>query len=165
MAESSILVLGILVLVVGAVAVALLLRKRLNTKGLEQPVRSMKPRGQDEQKFGEGENPPRQVSVVGSGSVFISYRRQDSADIIGRICDRLVERFGTPDVFKDVDTIPLGVDFRKYLQESVSRCDVLLAIIGKNWLEASNDTGKRCLDDPRDYLRIEIETALQRLYP
>jgi hypothetical protein len=97
----------------------------------------MKPRGQDEQKFGEGENPPRQVSVSEAGSVFISYRRQDSADITGRIYDRLVERFGTPDVFKDVDTIPLGVDFRKYLQESVSRCDVLLAIIGKNWLEAS----------------------------
>jgi hypothetical protein len=103
--------------------------------------------------------------VLEAGSVFISYRRQDSADITGRIYDRLVERFGTPDVFKDVDTIPLGADFRKYLQESVSRCDVLLAIIGKNWLEASNDTGKRCLDDPRDYLRIEIETALQRVIP
>jgi hypothetical protein len=101
------------------------------------------------------------------GSVFISYRRQDSADITGRIYDRLVERIGTEAVYKDVDSIPLGVDFRKHLQDSVAQCDVLLAVIGKNWLEASSDKGNegRSLDDPRDFLRIEIETALERDIP
>ena len=64
-----------------------------------------------------------------------------------------------------MDSIPLGVDFRKHLQDSVSQCTVLLAVIGQHWLEARSEAGKRSLDDPRDYLRIEVETALQRDIP
>ena len=61
------------------------------------------------------------------GSIFISYRRDDTADVAGRLYDRLAQHFGKELIFKDVDSIPLGVNFRKYLSESVGRCAILLA--------------------------------------
>jgi formylglycine-generating enzyme required for sulfatase activity len=97
--------------------------------------------------------------------IFISYRREDSVDVTGRICDRLVQRFGKQYVFKDVDSIQLGIDFRKRLVDVVSRCEVLLAVIGRQWLTVTNAGGWRRLDDPEDFVRIEIETALQRKIP
>ena len=97
--------------------------------------------------------------------IFISYRRGDSADITGRIYDRVAQHFGKDAVFKDVDSIPLGIDFQKHLQEAVGQCSVLLAIIGRSWVDAGRDSGKRRLDDSRDHLRIEIETALRRDIP
>lgn len=97
--------------------------------------------------------------------IFISYRRGDSADITGRIYDRVAQHFGKEAVFKDVDSIPLGIDFQKHLQEAVGQCSVLLAIIGRSWVDAGRNSGKRRLDDPRDHLRIEIETALRRDIP
>lgn len=99
------------------------------------------------------------------GHVFISYRRSDSADIVGRIYDRLVEEFGRDPIFKDVDSIPLGVDFKEYLDQKVSECDVLLAVIGDRWTTASDPTGKKRLEDPEDFVRIEIESALERGIP
>ena len=92
--------------------------------------------------------------------IFICYRREDSADISGRIYDRLAQQFGDKAIFKDVDSIPLGVDFKQYLEKQVERCNVLLAVIGKTWLKKR--TGKRRLDDPRDFVRIEIASALRR---
>src|SRR5258708_5794808 len=97
--------------------------------------------------------------------VFISYRREDSADVSGRIYDRLCRPYGAENMFKDVDTIPLGVDFRKLITDSVSRCEVLLAVIGKQWLTVTSPAGKRRLDDPGDFVRMEIEAALQRDIP
>lgn len=97
-----------------------------------------------------------------SHRIFISYRRSDSADVAGRIYDKLLSQFGKGNVFKDVDSIPLGVDFREFLDESVSKCNFFLAIIGKNWLDAKTSDGKRRIDDPGDFVRIEIESALQR---
>jgi hypothetical protein len=96
---------------------------------------------------------------------FLSYRREDTADITGRIYDRLVNHYGDANVFQDVDSIPPGVDFRKQLSEAVGRCQVLLAVIGRQWLTVTNFAGKRRLDDPRDFVRIEIEAALQRDIP
>jgi hypothetical protein len=98
-------------------------------------------------------------------SVFISYRREDSADITGRISDRLIQKFGRDGVFKDVDSIPLGLDFRKHLHDAVSRCDALIVVIGRDWCDAKTTDGKRRLEDPRDHLRIEVEAALQRDIP
>jgi len=95
-------------------------------------------------------------------SIFISYRRQDSIDVTGRIHDRLVAQFGSDGVFKDVDAIPFGVDFRKHLEQQVSHCPTLLAIIGPNWFNATDARGNRRLDDPTDWVRLEIETALSR---
>lgn len=94
-------------------------------------------------------------------TVFISYRRSDSADIAGRLYDRLVERYGEAGVFKDVDSIPHGANFPKYIAESIAQSDVALIIIGPRWLDASAGWGRRRLDDPADFVRIEIETALR----
>jgi hypothetical protein len=97
--------------------------------------------------------------------IFVSYRRSDSADIAGRIYDRLIGKFGKGPIFKDVDSIPLGLDFKEYLDMKVGECDVFLAIIGNEWVSASDSTGKRRLDDPTDFVRIEIESALERKIP
>src|SRR5262245_30466811 len=94
-----------------------------------------------------------------SRMVFISYRRADSADITGRIYDRLTERFGKEHIFKDVDSVPLGVDFRKHVGDLVQRCDAVIAIIGNQWVSAQAG-GSRRLDDARDLVRIEIAAAL-----
>ena len=97
--------------------------------------------------------------------ILISYRREDSADVTGRIYDRLIQQFGRETVFKDVDSIPLGVDFRIYLDEQVAKCEVFLAVIGRDWMKNMGSTGKTRLDDPRDFVRIEIESALKRQIP
>lgn len=94
--------------------------------------------------------------------IFISYRRADSRKDAGRIYDRLVEAFGKTNIFKDVDNIPVGDDFRGVLSEAVNKCEVVLAIIGKEWLNIKDADGKRRLDYVGDFVRIEIQTGLQR---
>src|SRR2546427_12312485 len=93
--------------------------------------------------------------------LFISYRRDDSAGLTGRIYDRLQAHFGAEAVFMDVDSIPFGVDFRHYLTDAVAKCKVLLAIIGERWLSA-DASGHRRVDDRNDFVRIEVSTALAR---
>jgi formylglycine-generating enzyme required for sulfatase activity len=94
--------------------------------------------------------------------VFISYRRDDAGHAAGRVHDRLEREFGADLLFMDVDAIPLGVNFTKVLRDEVAKCDVLLALIGPNWLDVRDGKGNRRLDNPADFLRIEIATALQR---
>ena len=96
--------------------------------------------------------------------IFISYRRVDSAAIAGRLFDRLQAHFGHGAVFIDVDSIPFGVDFRTHLADAVSKCDALLAIIGDKWADADQD-GHARLSDPKDFVCIEIEAALDRNIP
>jgi hypothetical protein len=105
---------------------------------------------------------PAAPVVDARGNVFISYRREDSADVTGRINERLTQRYGHNVVFQDIDNIPLGVDFRQHLDRALSRCNVLLAVIGDRWIEEENAVGQRRIDDPRDHLRLELETALPR---
>jgi hypothetical protein len=97
--------------------------------------------------------------------VFISYRRDDSAGYAGRVMDRLDREVGRDLVFMDVDAIPLGTNFSKVLHEEVAKCGVLLAVIGLNWLDARDEHGNRRLDNPNDFVRIEIAAALQRSIP
>jgi hypothetical protein len=97
--------------------------------------------------------------------IFISYRRKDSHHITDRIYDRLVDYFGRESLFKDVDSIPLGTDFREIVQASVRQCHALLAVIGGGWLRITDDSGRRRLDNPDDLVRIEIETALRQGIP
>src|SRR5262245_57343014 len=95
--------------------------------------------------------------------IFISYRRQDSAGVAGRIYDHLHAHFGADAVFMDFDSIPIGVDFREHIAAAVQQCDILLAVIGRNW---AGETGvNRRIDDERDLVRIEIESALARNIP
>ncbi len=97
--------------------------------------------------------------------VFVSYRREDSRHQAGRLFDHLVAQFGKEHVFKDVDSIPLGLDFREILTERVAACDVFLAVIGDEWLSIVGKSGTRRLDDAGDFVRIEIEAALDRNIP
>src|SRR4249920_3542751 len=97
-----------------------------------------------------------------AGKIFINYRREDSIGTAGRLHDRLAQSFGRDKLFMDVDHIPAGVDFVKHLDSQVAECDVFLAIIGPNWLKAKNERGRRRLDDPEDFVTIEIAAALAR---
>jgi len=97
--------------------------------------------------------------------IFISYRRDDAAYVTGHINDLLRKEFGDESVFTDVDNIALGVDFRAVLDQTVSQCQVLLAVIGSGWLSAADREGKLRLQDPADFVRIEIESALKRNIP
>jgi formylglycine-generating enzyme required for sulfatase activity len=94
-----------------------------------------------------------------NGKIFINYRREDDPGNTGRLADRLQEAF-PEQLFMDVDSIAPGLDFVQVLQEQVAKCDVLLAVIGKNWVDARDATGARRLDNPEDYVRIEIASAL-----
>jgi formylglycine-generating enzyme required for sulfatase activity len=95
--------------------------------------------------------------------IFLSYRRQDSAGVAGRICDRLRAHFGDDAVFIDIDSIPFGEDFRKHVDSAFGQCDLVLVVIGPKWA-GENDVHRR-LDDPKDFVRIEIESALKRDIP
>ncbi len=105
-------------------------------------------------------------------NIFISYRRDDAIDVTGRIADVLKGKLGEDVLFKDVDSIPLGTDFRRVIAAAVGRCDVLLAIIGDEWLEAKRkgeastmQAPSRRINDPNDYVHIEIRAALERNIP
>lgn len=94
--------------------------------------------------------------------IFISYRRRDSSGYAGRVADRLVKEFGDPQCFRDVEDIESGTDFVQAIEKAVGSCEVLIVVIGPDWLHIKDGAGKRRLDDPRDFVRLEIETALQR---
>jgi len=97
--------------------------------------------------------------------IFVSYRRSDSSDVTGRIFDVLRRTFGKDCLFKDFESIPYGTDFRKEIAHGVERCRILLAIIGREWLNVEDDAGRRRILNPDDFVRIEISSALERKIP
>jgi uncharacterized caspase-like protein len=97
--------------------------------------------------------------------IFISYRREDTQHVAGRLFDRLVLQFDPAHVFKDVDSIPVGRDFREHLRSATGNCDVMLALIGDRWAKITDASGSLRLDDPSDFVRIELESALERGIP
>src|SRR3954454_716999 len=94
--------------------------------------------------------------------VFISYRREDSSGQAGRLYDALSKQLGSENVFMDVDTIDIGVEFKEAIESAVGSCDVLFAMIGPRWLTVVDSVGERRLDREDDFVRLEIETALMR---
>jgi len=98
-------------------------------------------------------------------AVFISYRREDVEGHAGRLFQDLTTQFGKDAVFMDVAGIEPGRDFRRAIDQQVASCGVLLALIGKGWLDAKNEAGLRRLDDPADFVRLETATALKRDIP
>jgi TIR domain len=103
------------------------------------------------------------TSATSSASrIFVSYRREDTAYPAGWLFDRLVDHFGNGQVFKDVDSIELGDDFVEQITAAVGSSAVLLAVIGKRWLTVTGEKRQRRLDDPADFVRLEIEAAFAR---
>lgn len=95
----------------------------------------------------------------GQSTIILSYRRDDSAGVTGRIFDRLTQEFGADRVFMDIDSMPAGVDFHEHLQAVLAGCGALLVVIGKSWRAQRKGQPSRIMD-PDDWVRIEVETAL-----
>ena len=93
--------------------------------------------------------------------IFLSYRRGDTQWAARGIYDRLVDRYGRKNVFRDLDAIPPGARFRDYVERKISESDILILLIGKAWASYADETGRRRLEHPRDPVRLELEIALR----
>lgn len=93
-------------------------------------------------------------------SLFLSYRRADSQEVVGRICDRLKLHFPVQQIFRDLDSIPLGKPFPDVIRDAVVRSNIVLIVIGPSWTSITDAEGIRRLQDPGDLVRIEVELAL-----
>jgi hypothetical protein len=104
------------------------------------------------------------VTVMSSRAdgVFLSYRREDTQHIAGRLADRLVDQFGAEQVFMDVDSIEPGTDFVEAIELALSRSKVLILMIGPSWVDVVDEQGDRRIDDPNDFVVLEIRAALER---
>jgi hypothetical protein len=98
-------------------------------------------------------------------TIAISYRREDTRWIVGRIFDHLVGYYGHDNIFMDIDGVPLGLDFRDQIRNTLQRSDILLAVIGPQWLAAQKDTGQPRIADETDWVHIEIQAALGKNIP
>jgi TIR domain/GYF domain 2 len=129
---------------------------------LSEPL-EIGPRGLFNQPAADRQVKPtaRRGSRGARGTVFVSYRRDDSAAWAGRIYERLAQDLDKRRIFMDVDNIAPGHDFIDVLDEKVADSDIFLCVIGPNWVTASNQRGIRRLDDPNDFVRIEVESALR----
>jgi len=96
--------------------------------------------------------------------IAISYRREDSLPTAGRLYDRLQAKFGKENVFMDFDSIPPGMDFREQIKQMIERSKLVIAIIGPHWLGEQPDASRR-IDNPADFVRLEIAYALERGIP
>ena len=96
-----------------------------------------------------------------SANIFINYRREDSSGHSGRLFDALTSHFAGR-LFMDVDTLEPGIDFVEAIEQAVGSCEVLIVVIGREWLTLRDSAGQRRLDDPADFVRLEVETALER---
>ena len=96
-----------------------------------------------------------------AGKIFINYRRGDDPGHTGRLFDRLQQEFAADQLFMDVDSIAPGLDFARVLEDQVGKCDVLLAVIGKGWIDARDGAGARRLENPEDFVAIEIGAGLR----
>jgi TIR domain/FHA domain len=93
--------------------------------------------------------------------IFISYRRDDAAGDAGRLYDRLLGHFGSHEIFRDIDNISPGADFLALMEQAVGSCQVLLAVIGRNWVGTRPDRKVRRIDQPDDWVRLEVAAALR----
>ncbi|MGH9276971.1 MAG: toll/interleukin-1 receptor domain-containing protein [Acidimicrobiales bacterium] len=99
---------------------------------------------------------------IATNRIFISYRREDTSGYAGRLNDRLRDRFGHDQVFMDIDAIEPGLDYQELIEGTIGSIDVLVALMGREWLTTPGPTGSRRLDDPDDFVRLEIAGALDR---
>src|SRR5271156_6709075 len=96
--------------------------------------------------------------------IAISYRRADSEAMTGRIFDRLIAHYGKDAIFRDIDDIPPGIDFRHHINETLLKTNILLAVVGPEWLGVAGGALDR-IHEESDPVRVEVETALRRRVP
>jgi hypothetical protein len=99
------------------------------------------------------------------GRIFISYRREDTRWVAGRLADSLVQYFGDERVFRDIEGIGGGADFGEVIHETLGAADAAVIVIGSEWLNATDETGQRRLDDPGDWVAREIAATLEAGIP
>ncbi len=97
--------------------------------------------------------------------IFLSYRRADSELVVGPIYDRLTSRFSCDRVFRDLDSLPMGKPFQQAVEAAIANSSVALVIIGPTWVSITDSQGRRRLDDPTDFVRLEVEKALGAGFP
>jgi len=114
-----------------------------------------------QQPSGSAQPPEAPAPELRSIRILLSYRREDTSRYAGRLYEALAQRFGEDHVFMDIDSMGPG-DFREAVEQSVVEADVLLVVIGRSWLTATDSDGRRRLDNPSDWVRVEIEHALER---
>jgi hypothetical protein len=110
-------------------------------------------------------DPDAQASQPRESRIFVSYRRDDSRWLAGRLFDRLRTEYGGNQIFRDVDTAKPGVRYDKRIRSALDECDVLIVVIGDTWLSATDVKGQRRLDSPNDLVRFEVSVALERGIP
>jgi hypothetical protein len=103
---------------------------------------------------------PSSVADFSPSAVFISYRRGDGAGYAMVLNERLVAHFGAARVFRDIDDLGPGTNFVARIESAIGSCAVVIALMGTNWAGALPD-GRRRLDDPNDFLRLEVVSAIQ----
>jgi len=170
--------IGVVLLCIVVLPIYLLTRKPLLSQPQPQSYPPAPPQPEASQSHGNRPGPaatppsappetPRSTPPPGPATraIFVSYRRDDAEGEAGRLFDDLVAVFGENSVFMDVAAIEVGRDFRKVIDQSVASCGVLLAIMGKDWVDAKDETGRRRLDNPLDFVRLETASALKRDIP
>ena len=103
--------------------------------------------------------------MISSQRIFLSYRHADTAASARSLQLQLQQRFQDVPVFMDLDSIKPGAEFPQEIREAVGSCAVLVALIGRQWTTLADEQGQRRLDDPKDWVRLEIQTALERGVP
>ena len=93
--------------------------------------------------------------------IFISYRRSDCQSQANGLHDGLRHRLDSSKIFMDIDSIPPGADFEEHIRQEIEQCDVVLVLIGDEWLDPRPGTGTRRIDEPNDFVRLEIESSLK----
>lgn len=154
--QSAVVAVGMIVFFLGIYVQHLGSEKAL--KKTQEDLQKRHERKIERRRRKEGRNRERSPSL----RIFLSYRRSDSADATGRIYDRLVGTFGRDAIFKDVDSVAPGVDFRRRIQDAIHKSSVMLVVIGPSWLTVTDELGARRIDAGSDNVRFEIEMALDQ---
>lgn len=159
------LLVGLLVVVASAILARAMWRRK-TSQGRRTSVSAHIERDSNSEHRGLGRtssaHPSDHISSVSGVGIFISYRRDDDPHLAGRLNDRIASHFGRDRVFIDVDSIEPGWDFTEVIEGALAKCQVMLVLIGRRWIGAVDPIGRRRLDDPHDYVRFEVETALSR---
>jgi hypothetical protein len=98
-------------------------------------------------------------------AIFVSYRADDSVHLTSRLAEDLAAHFGNRQVFRDHDSMALGTVYPERIHRALQECGTMIAVIGPHWLDARDRNGLRRIDNPRDWVRVELRTAFQRGIP